>query len=61
MLLKIYTIFITTLDQNWGCFQVNVGCVPKKLMYYAAEANDHVEDLKDFGFQGIEKKPFEWG
>jgi pyruvate/2-oxoglutarate dehydrogenase complex dihydrolipoamide dehydrogenase (E3) component len=41
-------------------FQVNVGCVPKKLMFYAAEANDHVEDFKDFGFKGMEKQPFDW-
>ena len=39
---------------------MNVGCVPKKLMYYAAEANDHVEDLNDFGFKGFQKQPFDW-
>jgi pyruvate/2-oxoglutarate dehydrogenase complex dihydrolipoamide dehydrogenase (E3) component len=39
---------------------VNVGCVPKKLMYYAADANDHLGDLNDFGFPGQEKKAFQW-
>ena len=29
-------------------------------MFYAAEANDHVEDLEDFGFKGMEKQPFDW-
>jgi hypothetical protein len=29
-------------------------------MFYAADANDQIDDLKDFGFQGIEKRPFDW-
>lgn len=35
---------------------VNVGCVPKKVMWYAAEAASAVEHLPEFGFEGVDAR-----
>ena len=29
---------------------VNIGCVPKKIMWYAGQLADAIEDAKDYGF-----------
>jgi glutathione reductase (NADPH) len=38
---------------------VNIGCVPKKLMAYAADYHAHFEDAVGFGWSG-EKHSFDW-
>ena len=38
---------------------VNVGCVPKKVMWFGAHIAEAVRDAKDYGF-AIEKKGFDW-
>ena len=38
---------------------VNVGCVPKKVMWYAADVAHHLDNAADYGFS-IEKKGFDW-
>jgi len=41
---------------------VNVGCVPKKVMYYAADIAEIVKhDLEDYGFGKIPTSNFDWG
>lgn len=32
------------------CYQVNVGCVPKKVMYSAAVHSEYIHDHSDYGF-----------
>ena len=39
---------------------VNVGCVPKKVMWFGASLAHALEDAKDYGFD-IESKGFDWG
>jgi len=38
---------------------VNLGCVPKKILYYAAECSSFFEDSKNFGWD-IDVKKFSW-
>ena len=38
---------------------VNAGCIPKKLLVYAAEFADHFEDSAGFGWT-IERRGFDW-
>lgn len=39
---------------------VNLGCVPKKLMAYAADYHAHFEDAKGFGWDAQDDTPFDW-
>lgn len=39
---------------------VNVGCVPKKVMWFGANLSHAIEDAKDYGFD-VENKGFDWG
>lgn len=39
---------------------VNVGCVPKKVMWFAAEYAKALEDARDYGF-GLTIEGFDWG
>jgi len=41
---------------------VNLGCVPKKLMFNAAHHADHLQDVEEYGFQGVNGKgwTFDW-
>lgn len=40
---------------------VNVGCVPKKLFWYAASTAEALENARVFGFQGVPQHPaFDW-
>lgn len=43
--------------------QVNVGCVPKKLMFNAASHAEELSDLIDYGLSNIDpsKVTFDWG
>ena len=45
-------------DMGGTC--VNVGCVPKKIMWYGAEIAHGLEMAEDYGFS-IERKGFNWG
>jgi glutathione reductase (NADPH) len=38
---------------------VNVGCVPKKVMWYTATQNEFLHDMKDYGYD-VEFKGFDW-
>lgn len=41
---------------------VNVGCVPKKVMFNAALINEMIHDSKHYGFSGVtENAKFNWG
>ncbi|MEB0284872.1 glutathione-disulfide reductase, partial [Sphingomonas sp. 10B4] len=46
-------------QQYLGGTCVNVGCIPKKLMAYAAHFHGEVEDARGFGWQ-VEKAVFDW-
>jgi len=39
---------------------VNVGCVPKKAMWYAAQISDALKYANDYGFK-LKKEGFDWG
>lgn len=39
--------------------QVNVGCVPKKVMFNTAMHAEMIHDHKDYGFD-VELKKFDW-
>jgi len=38
---------------------VNIGCVPKKVMWFGAHIAESLRDAPDFGFQ-VERKGFDW-
>ena len=40
-------------------FQVNVGCVPKKVMFNTAMHAEYIHDHKDYGFDVTVNK-FDW-
>lgn len=46
-------------DKIIGGTCVNVGCVPKKIMWFAADTAHHINNAKDFGFD-IVRKGFSW-
>src|SRR5260370_2006681 len=39
---------------------VNVGCVPKKVMWNAADIADGLEDAADYGFRLVAGEPHDW-
>jgi glutathione reductase (NADPH) len=39
---------------------VNVGCVPKKVMWNAASIAETVHDMKHYGFSGLDDISFDW-
>lgn len=46
-------------DTFWGGTCVNVGCIPKKLMMYAAEYRHQFEDSRSYGWGAVEPQ-FSW-
>ncbi len=46
-------------EKDLGGTCVNVGCVPKKLFYYASHVSEEIRDAADFGWR-IEPPGFEW-
>lgn len=46
-------------SRHWGGTCVNLGCVPKKLMVYAAEGAEAVEDARAYGWD-IEAGTHDW-
>lgn len=47
-------------DGRLGGTCVNVGCVPKKLMWHAADVRGVLQHAPEYGFKGTEVKPFDW-
>ncbi len=41
------------------CLQVNVGCVPKKVMFNTAMMMEFLHDMKGYGYE-VEVKNFNW-
>ena len=39
---------------------VNVGCVPKKITWYAASVAETIKDAKNYGFSVEQTAPFDW-
>ena len=39
---------------------VNVGCVPKKLMFNAAMLAEEIQDCRDYGLDVTLNSPFDW-
>ncbi|KAK3095316.1 hypothetical protein FSP39_013135 [Pinctada imbricata] len=46
-------------EARWGGTCVNVGCVPKKVMFNTAMHMEYIHDHKDYGFD-VELKGFNW-
>lgn len=46
-------------DRYWGGTCVNVGCVPKKLYYYASHFTENFHDASGFGWQ-VGPTSFDW-
>ena len=46
-------------SSQWGGTCVNLGCVPKKLMSYAADLGHAIEDAVNYGWT-TDKKTFDW-
>lgn len=46
-------------DQRLGGTCVNVGCVPKKVMWYTASIAHTLEDARDYGFD-LERRGLDW-
>ncbi|MCX5613843.1 glutathione-disulfide reductase [Bombella saccharophila] len=46
--------------RHWGGTCVNLGCVPKKLMVYAAETGRMIEDAPAFGWDVQRPETFDW-
>lgn len=46
-------------EARWGGTCVNVGCVPKKVMFNTAMHAEFIHDHKDYGFD-VELKSFNW-
>ena len=51
---------VRTLCCYISYIQVNVGCVPKKLMFNAGVHAEYIRDHADYGFH-VELKSFDWG
>jgi glutathione reductase (NADPH) len=47
-------------DHRLGGTCVNVGCVPKKVMWYTASLAHALDDARDYGFD-LERRAFDWG
>ncbi len=45
---------------RFGGTCVNVGCVPKKLMFHAAQHAEEVGDMRDYGLDVSVGKAFDW-
>lgn len=46
-------------DRYWGGTCVNVGCVPKKLYYYASDFRENFEDARGYGWT-VGEAAFDW-
>lgn len=46
---------------RWGGTCVNVGCVPKKVMYNTAHVAETIHEAKEFGFTINGEVSFDWG
>ena len=56
-----YGAKVCIIEQNeWGGTCVNVGCVPKKVMFNAAHVQEIINDAGHFGFS-VPYSTFDWG
>ena len=39
---------------------MNVGCVPKKVMFEAATLNEYLHDMREYGLDVTVNRPFDW-
>jgi len=46
---------------RWGGTCVNMGCVPKKVMWNASTVHETLHEAKEFGFTVTEGVTFDWG
>ena len=46
--------------QALGGTCVNVGCVPKKIMFQAASHAEELPDMRDYGLDIVQQAPFQW-
>lgn len=47
-------------DGRLGGTCVNVGCVPKKLMWHAADVLEALHQAPEYGFKGVKAPAFDW-
>lgn len=56
-----FGVKVAVVEQaRWGGTCVNVGCVPKKVMFNTAMHAEMMKHYKDYGFD-VEMKGFDWG
>lgn len=53
-------VAIVEATPNYGGTCVNVGCVPKKLMWHAADLSDKLHQSLGYQFKGVDKPTFDW-
>ena len=57
-------VVVIESDGRLGGTCVNVGCVPKKLMWHAADTAEHLREAPEYGFGDVDNKPpvpkFNW-
>ena len=57
---KVGKIGVVECSGRLGGTCVNVGCVPKKIMWNAADLGDRLEAADQYGYKGIHKPAFDW-
>jgi glutathione reductase (NADPH) len=53
-------VAIIEATPNYGGTCVNVGCVPKKLMWHAADLSDKIQQSVGYKFKGVDQAKFDW-
>ena len=59
LLVYSHPLHVPSLRILFCLLQVNVGCVPKKVMFNTAVHAEYIEDHRDYGFD-VEMKGFDW-
>ena len=57
--LDLYILQFFNHAKLYFCSQVNVGCVPKKVMFNTAMMMEFLHDMKGYGYD-VEVKNFNW-
>jgi glutathione reductase (NADPH) len=53
-------VFACFFDTHLSFKGVNVGCVPKKVMWNAASIAETIHDMSHYGFSGADEVAFDW-
>jgi glutathione reductase (NADPH) len=53
-------VAIVEATPNYGGTCVNVGCVPKKLMWHAADLSDKIRQSAGYKFKDVQEPKFDW-